>query len=129
MERIPKMLVVDIGPDLARLVEQTFRGAFEVVLASSREEALQKANHEIPALVMLGSLESQGTYIEFCKELRKTSTTKKIPVLVVDSPLDQYSRRTGWKKSEGLEMETDGYVSRPIDPSKLREAVAKWPML
>jgi len=126
MEETPKMLVVDIDSDLARLAQQTFRGTFEVVPVSNREEALRKANSEMPALVLLGSLESHTAYIEFCKELKETSTTKDIPLLVVDLPLDQYCRRPGWRKSEGLQMEADGYVPRPIEQVRLREAVASW---
>jgi len=129
MEGVPKMLVVDNKADLARLAEQTSRGTFEVVLASDREEALQKVNLEMPALVILGSLELQNTYLEFCKELREASATKDMKILVVDPPLDQYSRRTGWKKSEGLQMETDGYVSRPVESTGLKEAITNWPML
>lgn len=124
METKRRILVVDHEPDFVKLVVETFKASFKVISASSREEGLKKTKRHTPDLIILGYLEPQGTCIEFCKELTEVLTAKNIPILVADVPIDRHYRRKGWKIGNGLQLDADGYISRPIEPIRLREAVA-----
>ena len=122
MEKTYRILVVDSEPDFVAMARETLEGAFKVSLASSLKEGLEKANKEALDLVIVGYLEPRGTSYKFHKELRKGGMTKHIPMLVVDVRPEEHSRK-GWRRDEGMRMDAEDYVSRPIEPADLREAV------
>jgi DNA-binding response OmpR family regulator len=78
-----KILVVDdefILRDLMRTVLE--EEGFSVITASDGEEALAKANNEMPDLILLDLMMPGKSGLEVCKILKSQSKTRRIPVVM-----------------------------------------------
>jgi DNA-binding response OmpR family regulator len=122
MERDIKILVVDSEENFIETTQDALEPDFEVVLATSAKEGMDKAVKECPEVIILGYLEPRGTSFRLHKELRNDASTKSIPLLVVDVRPEEHSRK-GWKRQEGLHMYADDYMARPVEPEELRTAI------
>ncbi|TDA69903.1 MAG: hypothetical protein D9V47_03670 [Clostridia bacterium] len=118
----PRILVIDVDTDFVEMVKMTFEPYFEVVSALNRNEGMEQAKKKAPILIILGYLEPRGTSFQVHNELRENLTTKNTPLVVVDVCAEEYHRK-GWRRYEGLQMEAEDYVSRPLEPSDLWEIV------
>jgi len=119
-----RILVVDSEPDFIKAVREALNSSYEVSVASTRKEGLNKAKKETPHMVMVGYLEPRGDAFELHKELRETLVTKNIPLLVVDVSPEEHTRK-GWRRDEGMQMDAEDYISRPVEPAELLELVGK----
>ena len=117
-----RILVVDNEPNFVRAVREALDTSYEVGVASTRKDGLNKAKKEIPHVIILGYLEPRGDAFQLHKELRESSATKDIPLLVVDVNPEEHARK-GWRREDGMRMNSDDYVSRPIDSTDLVELV------
>lgn len=122
MER-KKILIVDSEPGFVARARKALEGHYQVEVASSREEGLEKAKRGYPDLIIVGYLEPRGNSFKLHKDLRENLTTREIPLLVVDVRPEEHARK-GWTREEGMQMDAEGYLSRPVDPDELREEVA-----
>jgi len=119
-----KILVVDSEPDFIKTVRKALDTSYQVSIASTRKEGLSEAKKETPHMVILGYLEPQGDAFQLHKELREGLTTKNIPLLVVDVSPEEHTRK-GWRREEGMQMNADDYISRPVEPPDLLELVGE----
>jgi len=117
-----RILVVDQDPAFIREIRETLEGSYEVSVASSRSQGLEKAEREAPDMVIVGFMEPRGDAFKFHKELKESPKTGMIPLLVIDVCPEEHSRR-GWRREEGAQMHAEDYVSRPIKPTELAELV------
>ena len=124
MGKAQLILVVDSEADFVEVARKALEPAFEVAVASNMGEGLLKARRDAPDLVVVGYLEPRGTSFEFHKKLREGRITKDIPMLVVDVRPEEHSRK-GWRRDEGMRMDAEDYVSRPIEPAELKETAER----
>lgn len=117
-----RILVVDSEPDFVKTVREALNSSHEISAASTRKEGLNKAKRETPHMVILGYLEPRGDAFKLHKELRETLVTKNIPLLVVDVSPEEHTRK-GWRRKEGMHMDAEDYISRPVKPAELAELV------
>ena len=122
MERKPKVLVIDGERTFREMARKALQPSFEVSCTSDPNEGLEKAKKDSPNLILLGYLEPRGTSFELHNKLREGQLTRNIPLVVVDVPPQQHSRK-GWRREEGMQMDADDYLSRPLEPAELKEAV------
>ncbi|TET27101.1 response regulator [Candidatus Aerophobetes bacterium] len=129
MKAEKKILLVDDDPDFvegARMVLE--KGDFEVVTASSGKECLKRIKEERPDLILLDIMMPQKSGFEVCKELKSNIEYNKIPVVMLTALKSKLSR-TSYSIAEGLELEAEDYLEKPIDPkvlvSRLREILEK----
>ena len=70
------VLVVDDDPDIARFVEVNLRSAgYDVAVAADGEQALEKAHHLRPDLVLLDVMMPRIDGFEVAQRLRKNPQT------------------------------------------------------
>lgn len=117
-----RILVVDSELSFLERIKQTLEAFYEVITASGKEEGLAKAQKEAPDLIIIGYLEPRGTSFAFHKELRGEPSTRDIPLLIIDVRPEEHSQK-GWRREEGLQMEADDYITRPIESAELKETV------
>ena len=129
MKAEKKILLVDDDPDFvegARMVLE--KGDFEVVTASSGKECLERIKEERPDLILLDIMMPQKSGFEVCKELKSNIEYNKIPVVMLTALKSKLSR-TSYSIAEGLELEAEDYLEKPIEPkvlvSRLREILEK----
>ena len=111
-----KVLVVDDDPEMTRMLSQLLTSdGYEVVVASTRREALAAAAGEHPALVLLDVALGSEDGRELFVELREHSD---VPVVFLTG------RGLETDRIAGLRMGADDYVVKPFSPGELTARVA-----
>jgi CheY-like chemotaxis protein len=118
-----KILIGDSEPGFVAEAKEALEGSYEVTAASSRKESLRKVRRECPDVIIIGFLEPKGDSFRFYKELKEDPTTANVPLIVVDVRSEDYFRK-GWRRSERIQMDIEGYLTRPVEAAELREALA-----
>lgn len=122
MDRETKILIIDSEPDFLETNKKEMEGYFKVLTASNAKAGLKTAKEEIPDAIVLGYLAPRGTSFQVHTELRSHQNTKNIPLLIVDVRPEEHSRK-GWRRDEGMQMDAEDYLSRPVKPSELVRAI------
>jgi len=125
MKTMKKILLVDDDPDFvegARMVLE--KSDFEVVIASSGKECLERIKEEKPDLIILDIMMPKKSGFEVCKELKSNIEYNRIPVVMLTA-LKQKLSRTSYSIAEGLELEAEDYLEKPIEPKVLVSRIKK----
>lgn len=113
-----KILIVDDEPEFVQALRMTLEAkSYRVVSASNRLEG-QELMKENPQAVILGTLTPAGQAFSFHNWLKRHPAYKDIPLLVVDARPEEQAVK-GWRKFEGMQLEAEDYVSKPIEPMAL----------
>lgn len=108
------ILVVEDEMDILQLVAHNLKSAeFNVLTAQDGYEALSLAKKHLPQLVILDLMLPGLDGFEVCKELKRSPTTKNIPVLMLTARGEEVDRIVG------LELGADDYVVKPFSPREL----------
>ncbi|MBW3595390.1 MAG: Flp pilus assembly complex ATPase component TadA, partial [Actinobacteria bacterium] len=106
-----RLLIVDDDADVLEMTAMMFGEDFDVLVATTGEEAIRRATLERPDVILLdlGLPDVRGT--EVTRRLRDSALTSLIPVIMI----------TG---EEGAELESlrsgvDDHISKPFDADKL----------
>ena len=106
-----RILVCDDDPQIRRALALILRDAgYEVLLAASGEEALDRAAAGGPHLAIVDLVLPDQHGIEVCRQLREWS---EMPILVL-SAIDEEQT-----KVEALHRGADDYVTKPFGPGEL----------
>jgi two-component system KDP operon response regulator KdpE len=105
------VLVVDDEPQILRALQTTLRGAgYEVVTATTAEEALASAAIRSPDAVILDLVLPDGSGVDVCRELRTWTT---VPVLILSAVGEER------EKVAALDAGADDYVTKPFGVDEL----------
>jgi DNA-binding response OmpR family regulator len=106
-----RVLVVEDEPDIADFIRRglTYKG-YEVNVAHSGEEALERARDQLPDLVILDLMLPGIDGVEVCRRLRAADEIPIIMLTARDSVAD---------KVNGLEAGADDYVTKPFEFAEL----------
>jgi DNA-binding NarL/FixJ family response regulator len=120
-----KILVVDDEFEFrADLQEALEAGDYQVVIASNKVQAQERAQSEPPELVVLGTITPRGDAFMLHQWLKRSPKFSDLPVIVVDaSPEKQLVK--GWRRDEGLRLEADDYFCKPVEPASLVPQIEK----
>jgi len=113
-----KILIIDDEPDFVEAFRMTLEAkAYQVVSASSKEEAQEVIKVE-PNIVVLGTMAPAGQAFSLHQWLKGHPRYKDIPLLVIDAR-DEERAVKGWRMIEGMQLEAEDYVTKPIEPAAL----------
>ena len=112
----PLVLVVDDEASARELLASYLEGDYDVVMASSGTEALEKAIELRPDAITLDVLMANGGGFETLIALRKTADTVNIPTVIV-SVIDQ--------RQVGFALGATDYLVKPISKSALQAVIRK----
>lgn len=119
MQEKKKILVVDDEPDVVEMLQTVLETAsYEVVTAYDGKEAIEKTRKEKPDAIILDLMMPGVDGFAASKELKGDSETSDIPILVLTA-FTQKRAQMGYPRDMGLQLETEDYISKPIDPKKL----------
>ena len=122
-----KVLIVDDEPDAVDFTREVVEGeGHTVVTASDGSKGLAAMRRENPDLVILDVQMPDMDGFEVFQEMKRDESLKAIPVVML----------TGIREKVGIGFSADemkdymgerpnGYIEKPIDPAKLKEAVSK----
>ena len=118
MRKNEKILIVDDEPDFVEAFRMTFATkSYEVVTASSKAQA-QDMMKAVPDIIVLGTLAPAGQAFTLHQWLKGHPRYKDIPLMVIDAQSKERSAR-GWRKFEGMQLMSEDYVTKPIEPASL----------
>jgi DNA-binding NarL/FixJ family response regulator len=113
-----KILIIDDEPAFVEACRRTLEAkAFKVLAASSTTQAQEMTKSE-PSLIILGTLAPAGQAFTVYKWLGDHPRYKDIPLLVIDARYEERPIR-GWRRFEGIQVDGDEYLSKPIEPATL----------
>ena len=112
------IIIIDDEPDFVEACRRTFEAkAYKVISASSMTQAQEMMTEE-PTLIILGTLAPAGQAFSMYQWLGQHPRYKDIPMLVVDARYEERLIR-GWRRFEGLQVDGDEYLYKPIEPASL----------
>ena len=108
------VLLVDDEPDLARLVAYYLEEAgFEVVVASTAEDGLERARETRPLLAILDVMLPGESGVELCGRIRRDPALSDIGILMLTARGDEQDRVAGFEEG------ADDYVVKPFSVKEL----------
>ena len=126
MERRAKILLIDDDPDFVEATKAVLESRpYEVIAALGGEEGLKKAREEKPDLVLLDIIMPDIDGFQVCQQLKKDPQLSQIPVIMITSFSEKY-RETSIGVSQGLSLEAEDFVDKPVAPAELLIRVEKW---
>lgn len=118
---MPKILIADDEPSLRLLVRATLSAnkSFDLVEAFDGTEALNKAQEELPDLILLDVMMPGLSGFEVCERLKNDPKTKNITIIMLTAKGQQSDR--DWAISVG----TDYFLTKPFSPIELFNLIEK----
>lgn len=114
------VLLVEDSLTEAELLRQYLRQAgMAVVSAISCEEARLKLQAQMPDLVLLDVILPGQSGFELCRELKTSSGTENIPVVICST------KGTEADKLWGTMLGADAYLPKPVDQKELMRTVLR----
>ncbi len=107
----PIVLVVDDEPQILRVMRASLpiRG-YEVLTATSGEDALNQLNKQVPDLVILDLAMPEMSGLEVCRRVREFSS---VPIIVLSAKGSESD------KVAALDLGADDYVTKPFGMDEL----------
>jgi len=113
-----RVLIIDDEPDFVDAFRKTLEAkSCRVDIASNKKEA-QELMSLGPDVVVLGTMAPAGQAFAMQKWLKENPKYKDIPLMVIDARYEERSIK-GWRRFEGMQIECEAYVSKPIEPASL----------
>ena len=121
MDNKVKILIVDDDPDIVEAMKVVLESKqYQVAVAKSGEEGLEKVKAEKPDLIILDiMMETKDKGFDVARGLKKDQKYKDIPILM----LTAIKERTGldFKNEAGDKdwLPVDAYMNKPLKPEEL----------
>ena len=118
MNNKPRILLVDDEPSIIKMAGKRLEVAgFEVSVALDGQEALQKAQSEVPDLIILDLMLPKLNGYEVCALLKKDPRYQKIPIVM-------FSARTQEKdEKEAMNCGANLYLHKPFQSQELIDRI------
>jgi DNA-binding response OmpR family regulator len=86
MPKLPKVLLVEDDQALLKIYSNKLRlNGFDVLMATTGDEAIRKAQAEDPRIILLDVILPEKDGFLVLEELNKNAATKKIPVVILSN--------------------------------------------
>ena len=120
-----KILLIDDDPDFVEATKLVLESKpYEVIMASDGSEGITKARKDKPDLIILDIIMPVKDGFVAAEELKKDPELKKIPVIMLTSFSEKVSETT-FSRSQGLTLDTEDYVDKPVEPQELLRRIEK----
>ncbi len=115
----PKILLIDDDPDFVEATKLVLESKpYEVVTAADGSEGIAKARKEKPDLIILDIIMPVKNGFNAAEELKKDAELQKIPVIMLTS-FGQKVSETNLSLSQGMMLDTEDYIDKPVEPEEL----------
>lgn len=121
-----KILLVDDDRDFVEATRIVLESApYDVAVAYDGDEALRKVRDVDPDLIILDIIMPEQHGFKVCEALKSDPDLSNIPVIMLTS-LSQQMGETAFSLSDGMMLEADDYVDKPVAPEELLRRVKKF---
>jgi DNA-binding NarL/FixJ family response regulator len=119
------ILIVDDDVEFVAGLQQTIEQYnYHVVPATNKTEAQQIMRTTKPDLIILGTIAPRGNAFLFHNWLKRNQNFNSLPIIIIDAAPEKQLIK-GWTKDEGLRLEAEGYLCKPLNPSALLAFINK----
>jgi len=113
-----KILIVEDEPAIVTMLEYNLKSeGYEIVVATDGLQALDMAEKERPALILLDWVLPKMTGIEVCKTIRKKAQHSGVPIIMLTA------RGEETDKVLGLKLGADDYITKPFSIPELNARI------
>ena len=113
-----KILIAEDERDIRELVSFSLQfGGFSVVQAANGAEAVERAQAELPDLILMDVRMPKMTGYEACKQMKQIPAVRDIPVVFLSAKGQESEIQTG------LEAGAEEYILKPFAPDELVKQV------
>lgn len=125
MSKLPTILIIDDDPDFVQATRMVLESVpYRVITANNGDDGLQKAREERPDLILLDIIMPTRDGFSACEKLKGDPTLAGIPVVMLTA-FGQKVAETSLAKAQGLTLEAEDYIEKPVAPQDLLQRVAK----
>ena len=119
-----KILLIDDDLDFLNATETVLRSKsnYEVITATDGNTGLAKAKEEKPDLILLDIIMPVEDGFAAAKKLKADPELQDIPVVLLTS-FSQRVGETNLAVSQGLDLDVEDYLEKPIEPQALLQKV------
>ena len=109
-----KILVVDDEKTNLKILSELLTPYYKVVLAKNGEDALKRANNELPPdLILLDVIMPDVDGYETCQRLKSNKKTHEIPIIFLTAKTEPE------EVVRGFEIGAVDYITKPFNPTEL----------
>jgi two-component system alkaline phosphatase synthesis response regulator PhoP len=120
-----KILLVDDDKDFVEATTMVLESKpYEVVVAYDGDDGLSKARKEKPDLIILDIIMPVKDGFRAAEQLKKDPDLKDIPVIMLTS-FSEKGGETSLSVSQGLALDAEDYVDKPVTPEELLKRVER----
>jgi two-component system alkaline phosphatase synthesis response regulator PhoP len=120
-----KILLIDDDKDFVEATKLVLESKpYEVITAYNGSEGLKQAKTEKPDLIILDVIMPVKDGFNAAEEFKKDAELNKIPVIMLTSFADRRGE-TSLSVSQGLTLDTEDYIDKPVAPEELLRRVEK----
>ena len=110
----PRLLLIDDDARLTAMVGDYLRRAgYAVEVAGSLAEGRERIGRELYDALVLDLMLPDGDGLDLCREVRSSSKTRQLPLLMLTARGEPMDRIVG------LELGADDYLPKPFEPREL----------
>ena len=113
----PKLLLVDDEPTNLQVLRQILQDDYRLLFAKDGDKALELAERENPALILLDVMMPGMTGHQVCTQLKPQPATAAIPVIFVTALADVED------EAMGFDVGAVDYITKPVSPAIVRARV------
>jgi signal transduction histidine kinase len=113
----PVVLVAEDEPDMQRFLKSELQKDYDVIAATDGAQALEKAEHFLPDIILLDMMMPEMDGLEVCHALRERPATMKIPVILLTARADEET------KFEALQMGANDFLAKPFSSTELQARI------
>ena len=125
MARQAKILIVDDDPVFVEATKAVLESKnYKMSAAYDGDEGLQKVQDERPDLIVLDIIMPTKDGFTVCEQLKGDPALSEIPVLILTSFAEKKGE-TSIPVSEGLALEAEDYIDKPVLPDELLRRIEK----
>jgi len=120
-----RILLIDDDHDFVEATRTVLEsGPYEVTVAYDGDEGLAKVEEERPDLVLLDIIMPTRDGFQVCEKLKGDPELWHIPVIMLTS-LSQRISDTAYSVLDGLMLEADDFIDKPVRPTELLARIAR----
>ncbi len=110
---LPLLLIVEDNEDIRSFIKTCLGNLYRYSEARHGREGLDKAQHEIPDIIISDLMMPEMDGLELCREIKKDVRTNHIPFIMLTA------KAADENKMEGLQTGADDYLIKPFNKAEL----------
>lgn len=113
----PCVLVIEDNKDVASYIGMQLSEHYRVCYAENGASGLEKANEQMPDLILTDLMMPEVDGYEVCRKIRASEVLNHIPIVIVSA------KSTANDRVKGLANGADAYLYKPFEPDELMVVV------